>query len=58
MERKETVEYISSKINEGQLKQQIYRDLLPKIRYKTDLLAYISEFPDLKSRNQNKNEQI
>jgi hypothetical protein len=54
MERKEALEYISSKINEGQSKQQIYQDLLPKIRYKTDLISYFSEIPDPNARNRNK----
>lgn len=51
MERKQALKYISERINEGQSKANIYKELQPKIRYKSDLLSYISEMPDLEVLN-------
>jgi hypothetical protein len=47
MERKEVLKYITSQITEGKAKKAIYKELLPKVLYKSDLLSYISEIPDL-----------
>jgi len=46
MERKEALQYITAKLNEGIPKHVIYDELLSKVRYKEDLLSYISEVPD------------
>jgi hypothetical protein len=51
MERKEALQYITAKLNEGIPKQVIYRELLSKIASKEDLLSYISEVPDAETRS-------
>lgn len=58
MERKQALKYISKKIAAGQSKATIYKDLLPKIRYKSDLLSYISEMPDLEVVNRIKKTNV
>jgi hypothetical protein len=46
MERKEALQYIATKLNEGIPRHVIYNELLSKVPYKNDLLSYISEVPD------------
>jgi len=58
MERKQALKYIFEKINEGQSKANIYKDLLPKIHYKSDLLSYISEMPDLEAMSRMKKTNV
>ena len=52
MERKEALKYIQSKISEGIPKHLIYKELKNEVRYQTDQLSYLSEFPDLKAQFQ------
>ena len=51
MERKESLEYITRKLNEGIPRYIIYKELLAKVPYKDDLLSYISEVPDVDTRS-------
>lgn len=46
MKRKQALKYIAEQIVAGQSKANIYKELLPKVRYKSDLLSYMAEIPD------------
>jgi hypothetical protein len=52
MNRKEALNYITTKIKEGQPKNILYKELLPKVPYKSDLLSYLAEIPDLEAMKQ------
>jgi hypothetical protein len=52
MDRKEALNYIAIKLKDGQTKNAIYRELLPKVPYKSDLLACMAEIPDLQAMRQ------
>ncbi|MGC1455563.1 MAG: hypothetical protein WA946_10300 [Nitrospirota bacterium] len=52
MERKEALNYITAKIKEGQTKNSVYKELLPKVPFKSDLLSYMAEIPDLEAMKQ------
>jgi len=52
VERKEALDYITAKLDEGIPKHIIYRDLLSKFTSKDELLAYVSEVPDVRIRTE------
>ncbi len=52
MDRKEALNYIAAKIKEGQTKNILYKELLPKVPFKSDLLSYMAEIPDLEAMKQ------
>lgn len=45
MKRKEALKTISEKLKEGQSKQEIYKELSSKVKFKSDLTQYLAMFP-------------
>src|SRR5208283_2124115 len=50
MNSREALNCISQKLADGVPKHVIFQELLPKITFKGDLLAYIAQIPDLEAR--------
>lgn len=46
MEKKEALKVIAEKLEKGQSKQEIYKDLLTKVKFKSDLIQYIATVPN------------
>jgi len=57
MKQKEALKIISQKLEKGQSKQEIFKELIPKVKYKTDLIKWMAMVPDhedkVKYRNLN-----
>ena len=50
MKRKEALKIISEKLKEGHSKQQIYKELSSKVKFKSDLTQYLAMVPNYDDR--------
>ena len=50
MNRKEILKTVAEKFKEGQTRQQIFKELLPKVKFKSDLIQFIAMVPNHEDR--------
>ena len=55
MNQKEALKIISQKLEKGQSKQEIFNELISKVKFKSDLIKYIAMVPNYEDRIKYKN---
>ncbi len=50
MDQKEALKIIVQKLEKGQSKKEVFNELLPKVKYKSDLIKYLAMVPDQEDR--------